>query len=70
MLAALAGIISTRWTVAESLTGLSEDIFVNGRSGKIGPGNQLNMSWWCVPAGAGAWVLDTSALDVNTRLAV
>lgn len=71
MLAALTGLISTRWTIAETQTALGGGWFINGRHGTIGPGNRFDMEWTVVPAGSTpAWILDTSALGTNTVLTV
>jgi hypothetical protein len=71
MTAALTGYISSRWTVIEDQTGISGDWFINGRHGVMGPGGNFDMEWIMVPAGTQeVWVLGTSALGTNTRLAV
>ena len=71
MLAALAGTISSRWTLVETQTALAADWFVNSRKGRIGLGGEFHMEWMVVPAsGQAVWVLGTSALDTDTRLAV
>jgi hypothetical protein len=71
MLAAMTGLISTRWTLEETQTALFGDYFVNGRKRTISLGNRLDVEWLVVPAGtAGAWVLGTSALDTSTVLTV
>lgn len=68
---ALTGNISTRWTVAETLTGLSGDHFVNGRKRTMSLGNLLTVEALMVPAGSSTtWVLGTSALGTDTKLAV
>jgi hypothetical protein len=67
----MTGGISTRWTFVEGQTALASDWFINGRRGKISLGNRLDMELYVVPASADAvWVLGTSALDVDTRLAI
>ena len=71
MAAAMTGLISTRWTIAETQTALGGDYFINGRKRTVSLGNRLDVEWLMSPAGnAGAWVLGTSALDVDTVLTV
>mgnify|MGYP007071579131 CR=1 FL=1 len=71
MLAALTGTVSSRWTLVETQTALAGDWFVNSRKGRIGMGGQFDMEWMVVPAsGQSVWVLGTSALGTDTRLAV
>lgn len=71
MAAVIAGTVSTRWTLAETQTGLSGDFFINSRRWSIGMGGRLDVEWLLVPAGSSpAWVLDTSALDSTAVLVV
>jgi hypothetical protein len=71
MTAALTGTISSRWTLVETQTAMSADWFINSRRGKIGLGGQFDMEWMVVPAsGLAVWVLGTSVLETDTRLAV
>ena len=71
MLAALTGGISSRWTLVETQSALAGDWFINSRKWKVSLGNRLDMEWMVVPAGSSpAWVLGTSALGVDTVLAV
>lgn len=68
---AMTGLISTRWTIVETQTALNGDYFINGRKRTVSLGNRLDVEWLMVPAsGAGAWVLGTSALGVDTVLTV
>jgi hypothetical protein len=71
MTAAMTGLISTRWTVIETQTGLSGDYFINGRKRTVEMGNKLTVEWILVLASnVSAWILETSALDTNTILAI
>jgi hypothetical protein len=71
MLAALAGTISSRWTLVETQTALASDWFVNNRKGRISMGGEFHMEWMVVPASSAAVaILGSSALDNDFRLAV
>jgi hypothetical protein len=49
MAAAQTGLISTRWTIAETQTALSSDFFIAGVKRTIGPGNRLDVEWLMRP---------------------
>jgi hypothetical protein len=71
MTTAMTGLISTRWTIAETQTGLNGDFFINGRKRTVSPGNRLDVEWIMVPAGTGTvWIMGTSALGTDTTLVV
>jgi hypothetical protein len=68
---AMTGLISTRWTIAETQTALGGDYFINGRKRTVNLGNRLDVEWLMVPAGGSSiWVLSMSALDVDTKLGI
>jgi len=49
MAAAQTGLISTRWTIAETQTALNSDFFIAGTKRSVGPGNKLDVEWLMRP---------------------
>jgi hypothetical protein len=71
MLAALEGEPGTRWTIRNWQTAVANDWFINGVELTIGGGLMLTAAWCALSADLNSyWILDTSALDVDTKLAV
>ncbi len=71
MLAFLKGVIGNRITLSEVVSGIeSEDFFISGIRTSITEGNIIKVTWALMPASANYyWILGTSKLDTETKLA-
>ena len=72
MTAAITGEISSRVALVESVNGLlsTQLYYINGIAIEIEEFEKMEVTWWLTPADASSyWILDTSELDISTRLA-